>query len=100
MPPTGSRAPRISAIYATVSLRSVPDHRATAVGWTSGLGRFGAVFGPWLGGRLLASGHGDWGSTAFAPASLSSMVLIGIAALRTSRRPAPSGAEQHLITAG
>jgi AAHS family benzoate transporter-like MFS transporter len=33
-------------IYATVSIRSTPDNRATAVGWTSGMGRFGAVFGP------------------------------------------------------
>ncbi|MFF7604182.1 MFS transporter [Streptomyces parvulus] len=73
-------------IYATVSLRSAPAHRATAVGWTSGMGRFGAVFGPWLGGQLLASGRGDWGFTAFALAGFSSMVLIGVAALRTARR--------------
>jgi AAHS family benzoate transporter-like MFS transporter len=37
-------------IYATVSIRSAPDSCATAVGWTSGMGRFGAVFGPWLAG--------------------------------------------------
>ncbi|MFH9862981.1 MFS transporter [Streptomyces sp. NPDC017202] len=72
-------------IYATVSIRSAPDTRATAVGWTSGMGRFGAVFGPWLGGQLLASGQGDRGFTAFALAGVSSMVLIGIAALRTPR---------------
>ncbi|MFD5268375.1 MFS transporter [Streptomyces sp. NPDC058335] len=70
-------------IYATVSIRSHPDNRATAVGWTSGMGRFGAVFGPWLGGQLLASNQGDWGFTAFALAGVSSMVFIGIAALRT-----------------
>ncbi|WP_329596659.1 aromatic acid/H+ symport family MFS transporter [Streptomyces pseudovenezuelae] len=81
-------------IYATVSIRSDADHRATAVGWTSGMGRFGAVFGPWLGGRLLASGNGDWGFTAFAIAGLSSMVFIGIAALRSSRQePTGSGRE-------
>ncbi|MDQ0765908.1 MFS transporter [Streptomyces canus] len=73
-------------IYATVSIRSDADNRATAVGWTSGMGRFGAVFGPWLGGQLLASGNGDWGFTAFAIAGLSSMVFIGIAALRSSRQ--------------
>ncbi|MEU6030056.1 aromatic acid/H+ symport family MFS transporter [Streptomyces tauricus] len=72
-------------IYATVSIRSTPDSRATAVGWTSGMGRFGAVFGPWLGGQLLAAGNGDWGFTAFAIAGLSSMVFIGIAALRSSK---------------
>ncbi|MEW2497177.1 MFS transporter [Streptomyces nodosus] len=73
-------------IYATVSIGSTPAHRATAVGWTSGMGRFGAVFGPWLGGRLLATHHGDWGFTAFALAGVSSMVFIGLAALRSSRR--------------
>ncbi|WP_329295369.1 aromatic acid/H+ symport family MFS transporter [Streptomyces pseudovenezuelae] len=82
-------------IYATVSIRSDADHRATAVGWTSGMGRFGAVFGPWLGGRLLASGNGDWGFTAFAIAGLSSMVFIGIAALRSSRQE-PTGSEREL----
>ncbi|WP_371667919.1 aromatic acid/H+ symport family MFS transporter [Streptomyces sp. NBC_00289] len=86
-------------IYATVSIRSTPDSRATAVGWTSGMGRFGAVFGPWLGGQLLAAGNGDWGFTAFAIAGLSSMVFIGIAALRGSRKAPSSAAEQELIGA-
>ncbi|MFI0512109.1 MFS transporter [Streptomyces sp. WSLK1-5] len=83
-------------IYATVSIRSTADSRATAVGWTSGMGRFGAVFGPWLGGQLLASGNGDLGFTAFALAGLSSMVFIGIAALRSSRQ-APTGSERELV---
>ncbi|MEU2930842.1 aromatic acid/H+ symport family MFS transporter [Streptomyces sp. NPDC007251] len=87
-------------IYATVSIRSTPDNRATAVGWTSGMGRFGAVFGPWLGGRLLAAGNGDWGFTAFALAGVSSMVFIGIAALRSSRRSEPTGTGRQLVTAG
>ncbi|MFI6436646.1 MFS transporter [Streptomyces sp. NPDC050759] len=85
-------------IYATVSIRSDADHRGTAVGWTSGMGRFGAVFGPWLGGRLLASGNGDWGFTAFAIAGLSSMVFIGTAALRSSRRTA-TDSERELVAA-
>nr|WSY49246.1 aromatic acid/H+ symport family MFS transporter [Streptomyces sp. NBC_00886] len=85
-------------IYATVSIRSTPDNRATAVGWTSGMGRFGAVFGPWLGGRLLASGNGDWGFTSFAVAGLSSMVFIGIAALRSSKQTAQTSTEQELVT--
>ncbi|MFF4584927.1 MFS transporter [Streptomyces sp. NPDC001388] len=85
-------------IYATVSIRSDPDRRATAVGWTSGMGRFGAVFGPWLGGQLLAAGHGDWGFTAFALAGVSSMVFIGIAALRGARQ-APRTTDQELVGA-
>ncbi len=87
-------------IYATVSIRSTPGDRATAVGWTSGMGRFGAVFGPWLGGQLLAAGNGDWGFTAFALAGVSSTVFIGVAALRSSRRPRPAGTGQPLVTTG
>ncbi|MFI2644423.1 MFS transporter [Streptomyces sp. NPDC018610] len=88
-------------IYATVSIRSAPQSRATAVGWTSGMGRFGAVFGPWLGGQLLAAGNGDWGFTAFALAGVSSMVFIAIAALRASRQRTPAGgAPQELLTTG
>jgi AAHS family benzoate transporter-like MFS transporter len=84
-------------IYATVSIGSAPANRATAVGWTSGMGRFGAVFGPWLGGQLLAADQGDWGFTAFALAGVSSMVFIGIAALRA--RPAGDSAERKLVGA-
>ncbi|CAL9354774.1 hypothetical protein SUDANB6_00539 [Streptomyces sp. enrichment culture] len=80
-------------VYATVSIRSVPTHRATAVGWTSGMGRFGAVFGPWLGGQLLAAGRGDWGFTAFALAGASSTVLIGVAAPREAAGRRHGGAE-------
>ena len=63
------------------------------------MGRFGAVFGPWLGGQLLAAGNGDFGFTAFALAGLSSMVFIGIAALRSSRRTPTGAAEQELVSA-
>ncbi|MCG8965675.1 MULTISPECIES: MFS transporter [Streptomyces] len=84
-------------IYATVSIGSAAADRATAVGWTSGMGRFGAVFGPWLGGQLLAADQGDWGFTVFALAGVWSMVFIGIAALRT--RPVGDSAEQKLVGA-
>ncbi|MGP2441625.1 MFS transporter [Streptomyces sp. JW3] len=86
-------------IYATVSIASTPDSRATAVGWTSGMGRFGAVFGPWLGGQLLAANKGDWGFTAFALAGVSSMVFIGIAAARASRSGAVRSDDQKLVSA-
>ncbi|MEU9732963.1 aromatic acid/H+ symport family MFS transporter [Streptomyces sp. NPDC048002] len=84
-------------IYATVSIRSEAGNRATAVGWTSGMGRFGAVFGPWLGGQLLAAGNGEWGFTAFALAGVSSMVFIGIAALRSGRKTPSNSAPQELV---
>ncbi|WP_432195037.1 hypothetical protein [Streptomyces sp. bgisy027] len=63
------------------------------------MGRFGAVFGPWLGGQLLAADNGDRGFTAYALAGLSSTVFIGIAALRGSKRTASTGSEQRLIGA-
>ncbi|KFG71201.1 MFS transporter [Streptomyces mutabilis] len=86
--------------YATVSIGSALANRATAVGWTSGMGRFGAVFGPWLGGQLLAANKGDWGFTAFALAGFSSMVFIGVAALRTARRTAAAGMSGRTTTIG
>lgn len=85
-------------IYATVSIRSVPANRATAVGWTSGMGRFGAVFGPWLGGQLLASNNGDWGFTAFALSGVFSMVFIGVAALRSGGNAKSAADRQELVT--
>ncbi|MFC8374206.1 MULTISPECIES: aromatic acid/H+ symport family MFS transporter [unclassified Streptomyces] len=87
-------------IYATVSIGSAPANRATAVGWTSGMGRFGAVFGPWLGGQLLAADKGDWGFTAFAMAGAASMVFIGIAALRTARSERRDGEPRQLVATG
>jgi AAHS family benzoate transporter-like MFS transporter len=63
------------------------------------MGRFGAVFGPWLGGQLLAANKGDWGFTAFALASVSSMVFIGLAAVRGSRRVAGDSTGRALIGA-
>jgi AAHS family benzoate transporter-like MFS transporter len=69
-------------ICTTVSIRSAPDNRATAVGWTSNLGRFG-------------SDQGDWGFTGFAPAGVSSMVFIGVAALRSAKPGERSSSEQE-----
>ncbi|WP_331276077.1 hypothetical protein [Streptomyces sp. Qhu-G9] len=86
-------------ICATVSIRSAPDSRATAVGRTSGMGRSGAVFGPWPGGRLPAAGHGDRGFTAFAVAGLSSMVFIGLAALGGAKQAPGSDTPRGLLTA-
>ncbi|MFC9119033.1 MFS transporter [Streptomyces sp. NPDC057067] len=74
-------------IYATVAARSDDDNRATAVGWTSGMGRFGAVFGPWLGGQLLATGSTTTGFTVFAAAGVFSLIFIGLTGLPAVKRP-------------
>ncbi|MGW7514530.1 MFS transporter [Streptomyces sp. NPDC054796] len=85
-------------IYAAVAGRSTADARATAVGWTSGMGRFGAVFGPWLGGQLVASKAEGWGFTAFALAALLSTAFIALTAL-TARRISAGGTGKEALSA-
>ncbi|MBO3680774.1 aromatic acid/H+ symport family MFS transporter [Streptomyces sp. NEAU-YJ-81] len=87
-------------VYATVVGRSTAENRATAVGWTSGMGRFGAVFGPWLGGRLVANEAQDWGFTVFAATALFATVMIGLTGLRTARRSPRSGPARPVSTTG
>ncbi|WP_369244055.1 MFS transporter [Streptomyces sp. R41] len=86
-------------IYATVAARSHDDNRATAVGWTSGMGRFGAVFGPWLGGRLLATGSTTAGFTAFAIAGVFSLVFVSLTGLRRVQPAAPQSSTRQQLTA-
>ncbi|MEW2511466.1 hypothetical protein [Streptomyces sp. NPDC046870] len=95
-PPSPVRSPCPACSGSACACRS----RALAVGRTSGLGRFGAVVGPWPGGQLLATGNGDRGFMAFALAGVSSLVFIGIAALRPARRPEPGEAGRKPVTSG
>lgn len=68
--------------------------RATALGWSNGMGRLGAVVAPALGGAILAGGFGPrsvlltFSLTAFAAAVLISvLVLLG----RRDAVPDPAG---------
>ena len=45
-----------TGLYAVAAKVYPADIRATGVGWAIGLGRFGAVVGPYLGGLLIAAG--------------------------------------------
>jgi MFS transporter, AAHS family, benzoate transport protein len=76
-------------VYASVGGRHTPESRATAVGWVAGMGRFGAVFGPWLGGRLVAADASDWGFAAFSAAGVVGAVMMTAALLTVRHRPAP-----------
>ncbi|MFM9599561.1 MFS transporter [Streptomyces turgidiscabies] len=87
-------------IYATVAGRSTDANRATAVGWVSGIGRFGAVFGPWLGGQLVASGSEGWGFTAFAFAAVLATVFVALTGLRGPRPRASTEPASELSAAG
>ncbi|MFB4423496.1 MFS transporter [Streptomyces sp. QL37] len=86
-------------IYATVAARSDDDNRATAVGWTSGMGRFGAVFGPWLGGQLLATGSTTTGFTVFAAAGVFSLIFIGLTGLPSVKRSTDTDAARPVSAA-
>jgi AAHS family benzoate transporter-like MFS transporter len=70
-------------VYAAVGAHYPAGSRATALGWVAGVGRFGAVFGPWLGGVLVASGLSTPGFGVFAVAG-----LLGAAMVAPVRRPA------------
>ena len=70
------------------------DSRATALGWSLGVGRIGAIVGPTFGGWMLASGRGlEWNFYGFAvPAVLGAAVIAAVpaAARRARRQPAPT----------
>ena len=58
------------------------DSRATALGWSLGVGRLGAVLGPTFGGWMLASSLGlEWNFYGFAiPAVLGALVIAAVPA--------------------
>jgi AAHS family benzoate transporter-like MFS transporter len=54
-----------------------PETRASALGWTLGIGRLGAILGPTVGGFLLDSSLGvDWNFYAFAVASVVGAAVV------------------------
>lgn len=65
-------------IYSSVGAYYHAASRATALGWVSGIGRFGAVFGPWLGGVLVAGGMSRLGFAVFAVAGLLGAAMIAL----------------------
>jgi AAHS family benzoate transporter-like MFS transporter len=65
-------------IYAAVGAYYPAASRATALGWVSGVGRTGAVFGPWLGGILVAGGLNSLGFVVFAIAGLLGAVMVAL----------------------
>ncbi|MFE7115259.1 MFS transporter [Streptomyces sp. NPDC057654] len=77
-------------VYATVGAHHSDEDRPTALGWVSGMGRFGAVFGPWVGGELLAAGNAGAGFTVFACAAVFGALMMALAALVIRARPAAS----------
>lgn len=68
-------------VYAFTSANHPAAIRATALGWSAGVGRVGAICGPILGGALLGAGYAvPWGFYAFALVG-----LIGLVAIASTR---------------
>ena len=66
-------------VYAFVGHLYPPEIRGTALGMAAGVGRVGAIVGPFLGGALVTAGIAyPWGFYAFALAA-----LLAVAALAT-----------------
>ena len=65
--------------------------RATALGWSNGIGRIGAIASPWLGGVVLSSGADPttlfW---VFAASAATSAVVLAILITATPRTVDPS----------
>jgi AAHS family benzoate transporter-like MFS transporter len=82
-------------VYATSNTLYRDSERATGLGWVTGVGRTGAVVGPWLVGALASNGSQSWGFTVFALAGVTGAAAIALvpaagrlgAATRTA--PAP-----------
>jgi len=64
-------------------------NRATALGWSLGVGRLGAILGPTFGGLVLASGLGfEWNFYAFAvPALVGALVVLLVPRSPTTEKP-------------
>lgn len=64
----------ISAIYYPIYMRS------TGIGWNMGIGRFGSVVGPTVGGALIGIGfsQGDMFFSAAIPAALAGIIVIAM----------------------
>ncbi|GAA4961538.1 MFS transporter [Kineococcus glutinatus] len=74
-------------VYAAVGATYPARNRATAVGWVAGVGRLGAVAGPWVGGQLVAADASRWGFVVFAVAGVVGAVMVGLARPGRPARP-------------
>ena len=68
--------------------------RSTGIGWGLGVGRAGAIIGPWLVGQLIASGWSiqDIFHMSAVPALVSAIVMLSLRWVMKPAAPAP-GAE-------
>jgi MFS family permease len=66
-------------VYAFVGHLYPAQIRGTALGMTAGVGRLGAIVGPFLGGALVSAGLAyPWGFYAFAVAAVLAVVALAV----------------------
>ncbi|MBM7808692.1 MFS family permease [Geodermatophilus bullaregiensis] len=74
-------------VYAFTSANNPPHVRATALGWSAGAGRIGAIVGPVITGALVTAGIAfPWGFYVFAVVG-----ALGAVALSVTRAVRPAG---------
>ena len=75
-------------VYAFVSANHPPQVRATALGWSAGAGRIGAIVGPVITGALFAAGLAfPWGFYVFAVVGGLGALALSLAVTRRSSGP-------------
>jgi benzoate transport len=76
-------------VYAFTSANNPPHARATALGWSAGAGRIGAIVGPVITGALVTAGIAyPWGFYLFAVVGV--LAALAFAVVRV-RRPVAAG---------
>ena len=74
-------------VYAFVGHLYPPEIRGTALGLAAGVGRVGAIVGPFVGGALVTAGIAyPWGFYAFAVAAV--LAVVALATVPAHLRPA------------
>jgi MFS family permease len=72
-------------VYAFVGHLYPPQIRGTALGMSAGVGRLGAIVGPFLGGALVTAGIAyPWGFYAFAVAAVLAVLALSTVPARNS----------------
>ncbi|MFF3455264.1 MFS transporter [Streptomyces sp. NPDC002730] len=84
-------------VYAATNTVYRGSERAAGLGWVTGVGRTGAVLGPWLGGALAQGGNESWGFTAFALAGLLGAIAVSLVPLAARLGSRSGGASARAV---
>jgi AAHS family benzoate transporter-like MFS transporter len=75
-------------VYAFVGHLYPPDVRGTALGMSAGVGRVGAIVGPFLGGALVSAGIAyPWGFYIFSVAAVLAALALAVVPAHASEAP-------------